>query len=273
MAKSKIIKELASNEITLDIAFKRLMILASDLDDESLKQWAEMELSGYKNEDSLPDYRYIPAGTIYFSGVKGFVGNHIEYKHNIMQPHYLSYETWEKFTKSQLCRQDISSIQKMASDGQTYKFDITRQLVGEVYERTDEDLLGGIGCTSISMEFSNNHFAGIIQKISTRLLDIFIQLDKEFGNLDDLDIDISNTDQAKVEEIKQSVQQIIFNSATFNNFEKAKIKNSNLGKENKIDNRKDKKAIKDSNIGKGSNAVSKQTSINPTIELPINKSN
>ena len=48
MAKSKIIKELANNDISLEVALNRLMIIASDIENEELSQWAERELNGYK---------------------------------------------------------------------------------------------------------------------------------------------------------------------------------------------------------------------------------
>ena len=39
MAKSKIIKELANNSISLDVALSRLFIIASDIGDDELQQW------------------------------------------------------------------------------------------------------------------------------------------------------------------------------------------------------------------------------------------
>lgn len=44
MAKSKIIKDLANNQISIEVALQRLMIIASDLDNEELLAWAEAEL-------------------------------------------------------------------------------------------------------------------------------------------------------------------------------------------------------------------------------------
>ena len=44
MAKSKVIKELASNEISLEVALNRLLIIASDIENDELAQWVENEL-------------------------------------------------------------------------------------------------------------------------------------------------------------------------------------------------------------------------------------
>lgn len=40
MAKSKIIKELANKEVSLEVAFNRLLIIASDLNNDDLVNWA-----------------------------------------------------------------------------------------------------------------------------------------------------------------------------------------------------------------------------------------
>ena len=49
MAKSKIIKELANKEISLEVAFNRLLIIASDIGNTDLIDWATNELNGYPN--------------------------------------------------------------------------------------------------------------------------------------------------------------------------------------------------------------------------------
>lgn len=39
MPKSTVIKELANNAISLEVALNRLMLIASDISNEELKQW------------------------------------------------------------------------------------------------------------------------------------------------------------------------------------------------------------------------------------------
>ena len=50
MAKSKIIKELANKEVALEVAFNRLLIIASDLNNDDLINWATNELNGYSKD-------------------------------------------------------------------------------------------------------------------------------------------------------------------------------------------------------------------------------
>lgn len=53
MAKSKILKEVANNEISVEIALRRLYIIASDLEDDALITWIDKELNGYSEEEKV----------------------------------------------------------------------------------------------------------------------------------------------------------------------------------------------------------------------------
>ena len=71
MAKSKIIKALANNEISMEIALNRLLIIASDLDNDSLADWAAAELHGYSKGMELPEYRKKKSMHFTYSGING----------------------------------------------------------------------------------------------------------------------------------------------------------------------------------------------------------
>ena len=71
MAKSKIIKELVNEEISLGIALKRLVVLASDLGDDELKNWAQKEIVGYNEEDDVPNYRSLESFNFTYYGING----------------------------------------------------------------------------------------------------------------------------------------------------------------------------------------------------------
>ena len=71
MAKSKIIKELANKEISLEVAFNRLLIIASDIGNTDLIDWATNELNGYPNGSQIPKYREGKMGHIVYSGING----------------------------------------------------------------------------------------------------------------------------------------------------------------------------------------------------------
>ena len=57
MAKSKMLKEFAKNEIELESLLKQLKLLLVDLGKEDLVDWVNYEIEGYPNEVCLPEYK------------------------------------------------------------------------------------------------------------------------------------------------------------------------------------------------------------------------
>ena len=71
MAKSAIIKALANNEISIEVALNRLLIIASDLNNDELSEWAASELHGYSKCSELPSYRKKKSMQFTYSGING----------------------------------------------------------------------------------------------------------------------------------------------------------------------------------------------------------
>ena len=67
----------------------------------------------------------------------------------------------------------------------------------------------------------------IISKVKTKILETLLFLEKEFGNLDGLDIDISTKTEEELKSIIQHIQVNLYdNSIAIGN--NNKIKNSNI---------------------------------------------
>ena len=204
MAKSKIIKELANNEISLDVAFSRLLIIASDIENQELIDWSTNELNGYSKASKIPKYREGKMGHIIYSGFNGRL-------QVTNQPLPLSVFDKEilEYIKVTSFEQDIATIERFAFGDDEVGLDLT-ELAGNVYKNSS------IQCISISMKFPKEIFLGILSSIKTKLLKVFIELDRNFGCLDDLDI---NTNQKELEEINNKLNLIIYedNSVTIGN--------------------------------------------------------
>jgi hypothetical protein len=71
MAKSNIIKQLANDEISIEVALNRLLIIASDIGNERLAEWAENELNGYTKEEIIPKYRKLRITDFIYTGING----------------------------------------------------------------------------------------------------------------------------------------------------------------------------------------------------------
>lgn len=212
MAKSKIIKELANKEVSLEVAFNRLLIIASDLKNQDLIDWATNELNGYPKDSKIPKYREGKMGHVVYSGINGRmqVNN---------QPLPLSIFDKEllECIKVNYFDQDIATIEQFAfGNNGEIGLDLT-ELSGIVYKKTS------IQCLKITMQFPKEIFIGLLSTIRTKLLKVFIELDKEFDCLDDLDIDTSGK---KLDNINKKLNIIIYEDNSITIGDGNKLKNN-----------------------------------------------
>lgn len=211
MAKSKIIKELANKEVSLEVAFNRLLIIASDIGNQELIHWATNELNGYPDKSLIPTYRQSGIGQILYSGING--GYRVK---NQPLPYGAIDDDLIKLLRENSFLHDISTLEKFANEDNDNEIgrNLT-DLAGVVYKNT------GIQCVNIYMKFTKETFIKILSILRTKILKVFIELDKEFGCLDDLDID---TTGKKLKELNNKLNIIIFedNSVTIGDGNKLK---------------------------------------------------
>ena len=219
MAKSKILKELANNEVPLDVALKRLLIICDDLEYKELFSWAEKELNGYFGEESVPEYRNIGMGQILYSGLKGSMVSHLKLTNQPFPIQWMPSKFMD-YVCNNYERSTIANIVERAKTTSTYSVDLT-SLAGFIQV--------GIAFTSITQKFDSSSYAEIVNKLSNILLKIFMKLDKEYGNLDELDIDVSGKEKAQIisfeKQLIVEIGEINFISIGDGNT----IKNSNIG--------------------------------------------
>lgn len=217
MAKSKVIKELANNEITLEVALNRLMIISADIENEELSNWAEKELNGYSSDDIISEYRVVKHTQIIYSGFNG----RYQVKRIPLPLREILGEKPDTFFVNIF--DGINSIENYVKGTKEGEFmrDLT-YYAGEVDRKT------GIKCYSISQIVPSNAFEDILNVVKTTLLKIFIKLDKSYGNLDDLDIDISNKTSEEVEKVNTIINQYIYTDNSITIGDKNKISDSEI---------------------------------------------
>lgn len=218
MAKSTIIKELANNQISMEVDLQRLMIIASDLENEELSAWAEAELHGYSQSDALPEYRNIQSIHFVYSGINGsFKVTNCPFTFTSVLEEKLSDIYNVPIMDS------VSSLQNFVDnpDKQSYRRDFS-MLNGYVLQRT------GIQCTSIYQTVPLNFLQKILSQIKTILMNVFLKLDKEYGCLDDLDVDTTEKTPEEVEKINEVVNNYIFIDNSINVGDRNKLKGSGI---------------------------------------------
>jgi len=222
MAKSRIIKELANNKVPLEVAINRLLIIASDTDNEKLAHWAEKELNGYSNEDNIPSYRIVKVeDTIFkYSGINGMCK-----VQNVTLPfiELLEREGVGRFNIRIL--DGIKTMEGIVNNDTDIKLGRDRtEFASIIYEKT------GIKCYSIIQTVPKNTFENVFNIVKTMLLKTLIQLDKSYGCLDDLDINIDNKTPEEIAKINTIVNNYMFSDNSVHVGDKNKIKNTGIFK-------------------------------------------
>ena len=199
MAQSKIIKELVSNEISLEEALNRLLIIASDIENDELAQWVENELNGYSDSAELPAYRVIDIGDTYFvySGING------RFKVENAPLPLLEILGVDKGEHPFNIPDGVNLLITLTTGKNQYGHDVTA--VAEIVRETT-----GIFCASIRQLVPPNVIVNVISAIKSKLIKVLIKLDKEFGCLDELDVDITKKDPEEVRRINTMIINCIF---------------------------------------------------------------
>ena len=217
MAKSKIIKELANNSISLDVALSRLFVIASDIGNDELQQWAECELHGY-GKHKLPEYRYAKNTVFKYSGING------NYKVTDAPLPLLEIMKTEDPTTFYLPIPDgISTIEGFANNPTHSEVGrVITWAAGMVYE------MSGIQCYSIKQLVPLNIFEGVLNTVKMLLMKIFIKLDKTYGCLDNLDIDTDSFPPEEVAATNTTINKYIYVDNSINIGDKNKIDSSEI---------------------------------------------
>ena len=107
--------------------------------------------------------------------------------------------------------------------------EIGRVIPAEYYPyiaKCNNDL--GMIITSAVVKFNMSDVINIFPRVENKLLDILRYLEKQFGKLDDLDIDLDSKSKDEVNEIKNNIYVIIYNDQSVTVGDKNKINGSNI---------------------------------------------
>lgn len=197
MAKSNIIKNFINSNMDINTALQNLMAILYCLEDENLINWANKELSGYDSINELPEYRKLK-GRVMASYI---VGN-MKYSNAPFIISHSDDDIQENLININLYS-SISTLEEMKNKGESR---IGKPIPPEFYILLQENTNAHIIEASVNTDLSSIN--DVISKVRVKILKTLLFLEKEFGNLDELDIDISIKNK---EELKNIVQHIHFN--------------------------------------------------------------
>lgn len=221
MAKSQLLKDFVMNEGNLETILLRLKVILTDLQDETILKWVNGELSGYKED--VPEYRIltgIPIGTFVVNGRVQYTEASVPLSGRMSKEDIFSTTTMEMTDSINVINNLLNSEQKD---------NIARRIPTEICHSISDYQLQ---IASMRIAFSSNQLDGIVSSVKSKILDVIMLLEKNFENIDELDILSQVEEEPQVtQEVIYHIQQVVFGDSTEIEIgDKNKIKGSSIGK-------------------------------------------
>lgn len=220
VGRSQLLKDVVSGKETIENVLLRLKIILSDLGNDSIMDWVNGEFQGYKKEEDVPSYRVIKG-----LAMGDFLVNFKTMYRQAQVPlqNLINKEAIDEITTLHL-KDGISTIQNVLSGEDRNNYGI---VIPTAYCHTIS--VGKLQIISMRVTAPHNMLAGIVSCVKSKLVEVIMELEKQFDNLDDLDIKSQvDEDPSKKEEVLYNLQQIIYDHS-INVGDKNKIENSKLG--------------------------------------------
>lgn len=225
MAKSRIIKELANGEVSLYTALKRVKVLLQEFDNEELLKWVNCELVGYPEDADLPSYR-IMHGQLKGTYFKGSMMNHMTCKDVPLPLGKLDKEKRDILLRLPFYDgvEGLKNLIETADKGELCA-SLSADLYPVIAHANNDPYMNIVTARVVgSIQMVHN----ILSMVESRLLDILRYLEKQFGCLDELDIDVDAKDDKAKEEIIQHIHLLIYNDNRISIGDNNRMKNVDI---------------------------------------------
>lgn len=177
----KIIEDLVDPSTKLSDTLLKVQVLAFKIENTQLQEWVNLELNGYVGKER-PDYRKIPTAVqgnlIQDAGFQG-----IWTKNGVSLPvEYLEQKYWDILMSIKI-DSSVSELEKMVADKGSYQVNLPNAIAQEFTK-----IMKPWHVDSAWQKISNNSIEGILSTIKSTLLNFLLELNKEFGDNDNLSI-------------------------------------------------------------------------------------
>lgn len=200
MAKSQIIKDIALDNISLESALHRLLVITYSLRNEELHLWIENELNGYSEEHLVPSYR---KNVSYIIRYTGFNAN----TQVINQPLSESFFTKEvrEILENRVIRDGINTVEEILRNDREPSYNLI-ECAGMVSKNSN----GYIKCIRLEQVLSRTNYSELISNVKFRIIEILLDLEQEFGVLDNLDIDTSDKTEDEISKVNDEITKKLY---------------------------------------------------------------
>lgn len=227
MAKSKIIKDLANSEVNTITALKRAKVLVSTLNNAEISKWIDYEISGYPEGAAIPSYRKVQ-GCLMGSYFKGSMVTHMTWN-NVPLPLGKMPDEAKEALLSVEFQEGVESLRTLAEKSQATGKEISKTIPADCFPNIshfNEDPYMII--ISAKVVVGAHIISNIFSVVENKLLDILMILEKEFGCLDELDIDTTTKSEEEIEAINDRILVVVFNDNSVTIGDGNKIKDTTI---------------------------------------------
>lgn len=220
MARSELLKDLVAGQKTLENILLRLKVILSDLDNEVIMNWIQGELQGYDAKEDMPAYRIIkgqPMGTFIVNCSTQYTNSQVPLELLIPQEQIDQLITIH-------VKDSINTLQEVIDKGNDADY-------GKVVPTAFCHAISteGLQIGSMRIKCPSNIISKIVANVKTKLVDVILELEKQYDNLDEMDIKSQvDEDTSKKEQVILSIEQIIFDES-IKLGDKNKISRSGIG--------------------------------------------
>ncbi|CDE53616.1 hypothetical conserved protein [Roseburia sp. CAG:303] len=227
MAKSKIILDLANSSVDTMTALKRAKVLLLELGNDKLLEWVNCEIAGYPSDAELPEYRVVQ-GNLMGSYFKGSMANHMKWNNVSLPLGKMPDEIRDRILNVSF-HEGVDALKKLLESADDEERQLGATLPAEFFPiiaKCNNDPYMNI--ISARVVIGSQFVQNIFSVIENKLLDIFMILEKGFGNLDSLDIDVSGKSEEELHKISERMVVVIYNDNRVTVGNGNKIKDSNI---------------------------------------------
>lgn len=230
MARSKIIKDLANSSVDTITALKRTKVLVSALNNPEISKWLDYEISGYPKGAVIPSYRKT-RGSMMGSYFKGSMANHMTWT-NVSLPLGKMPDEAKEILLSVVFQEGVESLKTLAEKRQAAGTEIFKTIPADVFPviatyNNDPYMV----ITSARVVVGRHIISNIFSVIENKLLDMLIILEKEFGCLDELDIDTTIKSEEELKVINDQILVLVYNDYSVSIGDGNKIKGATIASE------------------------------------------
>lgn len=218
MERSKIIIDLVRDKMTVIQAMNILKLLLQDCKNKKILNWLNKEIDGYSKDDEIPKYRKVSCNV---------VGNVREGCLVVSKMNIPVKDEFKEYVMNYEVRCGLNAIYQYALAEEKEK---NHNLMLDM----PLDYINGVALiegevTHARRELSIYAFTNILNDLKPILLNIFIELEKNYGNLDNYYIDMNDKEKT------QQVNNYIINILEDNSIKLGDdniIRNTNIGDSN-----------------------------------------